>query len=353
MLYLLLALVAIASAKPQKTPYKQEAIIEYINSIHTTWKAGKNFDEVYTLEDIKAMCGALKSPEPILKERESLGAMEIPDSFDAREQWPECPSIKEIRDQGSCGSCWAFGAVEAMTDRTCIKSQGKVTPHISAENLLSCCDSCGMGCNGGYPEAAWEYWKRSGLVTGGQYNTHEGCQPYLIPACDHHVKGKLKPCTGIKPTPQCEHKCEAGYNVTYTSDKHYGSSAYTVRSEVEEIQKEIMTNGPVEGAFTVYEDFPTYKSGVYKHEKGGVLGGHAIRILGWGVENGTPYWLVANSWNPDWGDKGSSRSSEELMNAVLSLVLLEGCQSMIKYILSKISLLALGKPTQSFYQLKE
>jgi len=44
--------------------------------------------------------------------------------------------------------------------------------------------------------------------------------------------------------------------------------------------------------------------GVYQHESGGELGGHAIRILGWGEENGTPYWLVANSWNYDWGDKG-------------------------------------------------
>lgn len=68
--------------------------------------------------------------------------------------------------------------------------------------------------------------------------------------------------------------------------------------------QEILTNGPVEGAFTVYADFPNYKSGVYQHVTGGVLGGHAIKILGWGVENGTPYWLVANSWNPTWGDKG-------------------------------------------------
>lgn len=45
-------------------------------------------------------------------------------------------------------------------------------------------------------------------------------------------------------------------------------------------------------------------SGVYKHVSGSALGGHAIRILGWGVEDNTPYWLVANSWNPDWGDKG-------------------------------------------------
>jgi cathepsin B len=48
-------------------------------------------------------------------------------------------------------------------------------------------------------------------------------------------------------------------------------------------------------------------TGVYQHVAGSVLGGHAIRILGWGVENGTSYWLVANSWNSDWGDNGYFR----------------------------------------------
>ena len=46
----------------------------------------------------------------------------IPTNFDSREQWPKCASIKEIRDQSDCGSCWAFGAVEAMSDRICIAS---------------------------------------------------------------------------------------------------------------------------------------------------------------------------------------------------------------------------------------
>ena len=44
--------------------------------------------------------------------------------------------------------------------------------------------------------------------------------------------------------------------------------------------------------------------GVYKTHSKNELGGHAIRILGWGKENGVPYWLVANSWNTDWGDNG-------------------------------------------------
>ncbi|GAB6019816.1 hypothetical protein CHUAL_001357 [Chamberlinius hualienensis] len=71
----------------------------------------------------------------------------IPASFDAREHWPNCPTIKEIRDQGSC---WALGAVTAISDRICIHSDGKQKPHISAEDLLSC--SSRDGCNGGLNE---------------------------------------------------------------------------------------------------------------------------------------------------------------------------------------------------------
>ena len=67
---------------------------------------------------------------------------------------------------------------------------------------------------------------------------------------------------------------------------------------------EISTNGPVEAAFTVYEDFELYKSGVYQHVHGISLGGHAVKIVGYGVENGTPYWRIANSWNETWGENG-------------------------------------------------
>lgn len=65
-----------------------------------------------------------------------------------------------------------------------------------------------------------------------------------------------------------------------------------------------MTYGPVEVALTVYEDLLTYKSGVYSHTTGSELGGHAVRMLGWGTENGVDYWLIANSWNNGWGDNG-------------------------------------------------
>ena len=68
--------------------------------------------------------------------------------------------------------------------------------------------------------------------------------------------------------------------------------------------EEISTNGPVTAAFTVYEDFVSYSTGVYQHTTGKQLGGHAIEIVGYGEENGTKYWKIKNSWNPTWGDKG-------------------------------------------------
>jgi cathepsin B len=65
-----------------------------------------------------------------------------------------------------------------------------------------------------------------------------------------------------------------------------------------------MTNGPVETGFTVYADFMNYESGVYYHVSGRMEGGHAVKILGWGNEDGMDYWLCANSWNTSWGLEG-------------------------------------------------
>lgn len=281
-------------------------MVDYVTKASTTWKAEKNKFHSWSLSSVQRLLGV---PAWYIGNAKKLPVLmhkvgSLPDNFDARTNWPNCPSIGEVRDQGSCGSCWAFGAVEAMTDRICISSQGQNMFHISAEDLVDCCSSCGFGCDGGFPESAWEYFRHTGLVTGGNYNSNQGCQPYSIASCDHHVNGTLPPCQGEQPTPKCKKQCISGYNTTYTNDKHFGKSAYSIADDETQIMTEIMTNGPVEGAFTVYADFLSYKSGVYQHTAGAELGGHAIKILGWGVESGTKYWLVANSWNQDWGDKG-------------------------------------------------
>jgi cathepsin B len=104
-------------------------------------------------------------------------------------------------------------------------------------------------------------------------------------------------------------QCEQGYNVDYNQDKKFGDSFYTVKKDEKQIQMEIMKNGPVQTAFNVFEDFLNYKSGVYEHKTGNGVGGHAVKIIGWGVDKETsaPYWLIANSWNDDWAENGFFR----------------------------------------------
>jgi len=220
----------------------------------------------------------------------------LPDTFNSADNWPYCATMKVIRDQSACGSCWAFAAVEAMSDRMCIFLKENIS--LSSADLSFCCDTCGFGCGGGFPSEAWNYWAETGIV-------EEGCWPYPFPSCDHHMPGSNNPCPSHEYSNKaCANACSASWSgPVWSSDLHKGKQVYSLSGE-SDIQKEIYQNGPVEAAFTVYEDFVAYKSGVYRHTTGASVGGHAVKILGWGIENGDKYWLVANSWNPHWGDHG-------------------------------------------------
>jgi len=57
----------------------------------------------------------------------------------------------------------------------------------------------------------------------------------------------------------------------------------------------------------VYQDFYSYKTGIYTHVSGAFVGGHAVRVIGWGVASGVNYWLIANSWGTSWGEQGYIR----------------------------------------------
>jgi len=301
---LLFAIAQVQAVTPQ-----WDRIIGHVNSHTNKWTAGHNSRFRHaSLEDVKILCGSWKTPPEKKLPVRKVPSIAVPDDFDSRVQWPHCSSIGEIRDQSACGSCWAFGAVEAGTDRICISTNATTQLHLSAQDLNSCCASCGDGCNGGDPSAAWQYFTTTGVVTGGNYGDYGWCSSYSMPWCEHHIPaGNYPACPSAEyATPACPTTCDtqSNYSTSFLSDKRVFASSYSITADPNAIQTEIFTNGPVEGAFSVYADFPTYKSGVYHHVTGDFLGGHAIKILGWGTENGNPYWLVANSWNSDWGDQG-------------------------------------------------
>ena len=195
-----------------------------------------------------------------------------------------------------------FRSLPVITDRICIHSNAAQQPVISSEDILDCCNSydktCGS-CEGGYPFTALNFWGAKGVVTGGDYGSNVGCKPYSV---NPMTNGKI-------PTPACSASCRSGYGVSYSNDKHIGGEkAYRVTAKsVPAIQKEIMTNGPVVNCFDLYADFYNYKSGVYVHTAGNYVGGHCVKIMGWGTDNGTPYWLAANSWGTSFGESGFLR----------------------------------------------
>jgi len=283
-----------------------------------TWKAG--YTERFagkTFGYAASLCGTdleLERRDNAKLSRKQLTVpANLPDNFDARANWPQCPIIAHIRDQADCGSCWAFGSTEAFNDRKCIASNGTFTRELAAQDTTSCCDfwNClSMGCGGGQPSAAWSWFVSHGVVTGGDYaavGKGDSCWPYQLPMCAHHVNDpNIANCSSTEVSaPACSSTCsESGYPTAYAQDKIKATKSYSVSGE-QQIMTEIMMNGPVTGAFTVYADLLLYKSGVYSHTTGDELGGHAIKIFGWGVENGQKYWWVANSWNNGWGDNGS------------------------------------------------
>ena len=279
---------------------KHKEMVAFINKLRTTWKA-----KLYE-RDIIPLLGAFKETEETkLKERKYFYASRsyLPDFLDLRKEYPKCDSIKEIYVQSSCGSCWALAATGTMTDRLCILTGGKIQTRLSATELITCCDSCGLGCLGGYPSLVFQYWKNNGIPSGGPFGDKKTCKPYFLPP----GKDDTAQFGEEQVTPDCENKCQEGYNKSLEEDKFYASEVYYVSGE-ENIMKEIYENGPVESTLIVYDDLVVYDSGVYQHVTGSFVGGHAVKIIGWGItSDGVKYWIVANSWNDTWGEKGFFR----------------------------------------------
>ena len=289
-------------------------IAKSINSRNLTWKAENptRFAKM-TSAEIKAMMGgripaSFNNTPDVTDVVDLPDEADVPESFNSITNWPKCSSISEIRDQSECGACWAFSTITAMSDRICITSGQVKQTRISARDLISCCTECGKGCHGGDTAMAWEHFKNKGLATGDLYGDTTTCQPYPFAPCARFTKStKYPPCPHVYAvTPTCTHKCIPQYGKTYNNDLHYGNGHYLVIGE-KRMKAEISASGPISNIFFVYEDFLTYTSGIYQHNQGKLVGPHAVKILGYGSEGGVKYWLVANSWNDQWGENGFFR----------------------------------------------
>jgi len=268
--------------KAAVNPTITDELINLVNSNpESTWTAGHNVFSDWELDQFTSLLSDSVLPTkatPLVNLGADLSLAGLPESFDARTKWSTC--IHPILDQGNCGSCWAHAASEVLSDRYCIASGGATNVVLSPQDLTSC-DANDFGCDGGLPSNSWDYLSIVGAVT-------DACFPYtsgaaaVVPTC---------PAPGVCPGtgPYVKYK-----STTYNNNYNF----------IQEVMWDLMFNGPVEVVFEVYGDFPAYTSGVYQRTSNEDLGGHAVKLVGWGTENGTPYWLVANSWNTTWGIDG-------------------------------------------------
>jgi cathepsin B len=225
----------------------------------------------------------------------------IPSAFDVRTAWPQCASlVGHIRNQGRCGSCWAFSATEVIADRACIESGGAVSK-LRSPAWLTQCDTTNGGCDGGYLDNAWAWLQAEGVAA-------DSCDPYVV--CPNETALNCSSSGGVLPRkllPNCPQACVDGSKPSLLKAK----AIYPVGipGDVEAIQREMMARGSVQAAFFVFSDFAQYRGGVYRRSPGTFLeGGHAVKLLGWGEDpDGTKWWRVANSWSPAWGEQGTFR----------------------------------------------
>jgi len=159
---------------------------------------------------------------------------------------------------------------------------------ISPEPILECSRE---GCDGGNPSTAWNWMINNGDTTCTS-QCFSGCAPYD---------------SGAGTSPSCHlDSCDSGSK--WPSTYYAGSYKALSRGAISTFQNELSTYGPLQACFSVYNNFYTYfdlhPKGIYTSESGSVVGGHCVKMIGWGTESGTDYWIFANSWDTTWGDGG-------------------------------------------------
>jgi len=204
---------------------------------------------------------------------EPVNIEDIPDSVD----WRTKGAVTDVKNQGSCGSCWSFSATGSMEGRNQIKTGNLVS--LSEQQLVDCSKSEGnMGCNGGLMDYAFKYAEGTAMETEDQY-------PYT---------GRAGTCNTSK---------KGDITVTNFTDVAQKSPSALASA---------LADGPVSVAIDASSfRFQLYHSGIMKSHCGTSLD-HGVLAVGYGTEKGVDYWIVKNSWGERWGEKGYFRMIREM-----------------------------------------
>ncbi|KAF8034018.1 hypothetical protein BT93_C0332 [Corymbia citriodora subsp. variegata] len=189
--------------------------------------------------------------------------------------WREEGIVSPIKDQGGCGSCWSFSATGAL-EAAYHQAHGKGIS-LSEQQLVDCATAFNnFGCGGGLPSQAFEYIKYNGGL--------ETDEAYPYTAKDGSCK----------------------FSASSVAVQVLDSVNITMGAE-DELKHAVAMVRPVSVAFEVAKGFQHYKSGVYTSDTCGSTSmdvNHAVVAVGYGVEDGVPYWLIKNSWGANWGNNG-------------------------------------------------
>jgi C1A family cysteine protease len=199
--------------------------------------------------------------------------------------------VTPVRDQGNCGSCWAFATTGALESYRLINKPnslcGLAGCDLSEQSLVSC--SKAGDCNGGYIDKASTFIRNTGEPL-------ETCAPYM--AVNMACK---KAC--------CNHWDSSTYKISSWS------WVATTKPTVTAI-KNALTYGPLVTTLDVYADFFSYAGGVYSYTTGKYQGGHAVAIVGYDDTN--QCFIVKNSWGDDWGEAGYFRIAYSQLTSVVN-----------------------------------
>ncbi len=204
---------------------------------------------------------------------EAIAAVGAPAAYDLRNVGGG-NFVTPVKDQGDCGACVGFGTV-ATVESTLRVQRGNagLAIDLSEAHLFFChARARGYNCDTGWwPAEAFDDFKNKGVVD-------DACYPY----------GANRDCSGL-----CSNWAERVTKI---------SGFQTLTGKPSQIKEWVSTKGPVSACFSVYNDFFSYRSGVYRHVTGALAGGHCVTIVGY---NDTPgYWICKNSWGAGWGDHG-------------------------------------------------